>query len=92
MSDFFKNLDRKKIIVVLYIIGAILVCIFLPQIMSFGNPEVKQTLKGAMKFFQIILFIFLLIMPVIVLRKGGGISNKNTKKYGDQVLLQGNNW
>lgn len=85
MSDFFKNLDRKKIIVgIIYIIGAILVCIFLPQIMSFGNPEVKQTLKGAMKFFQIILFVFLLIMPVIVLQKGGGISNKNTKKYGDQ--------
>lgn len=86
MFNFFKKLTKKEITVgVIYIILAIIVVIFLPKILSFGNPSLEIQLKKGMKAFQLMMFFFLLLLPIVIMNKNGGVfGGKNASKYGNQ--------
>ena len=86
MFNFFKKLTKKEITVgVIYIILAIIVAIFLPKILSFGNPSLEIQLKKGMKAFQLMMFFFLLLLPIVIMNKNGGfLGGKSASKYGNQ--------
>jgi len=86
MFNFFKKLTKKEITVgVIYIILAIIVVIFLPKILSFGNPSLEIQLKKGMKAFQLMMFFFLLLLPIVIMNKNGGfLGGKSASKYGNQ--------
>ena len=86
MFNFFKKLTKKEITVgVIYIILAIIVVIFLPKILSFGNPSLEIQLKKGMKAFQLMMFFFLLLLPIVIMNKNGGVfGGKSASKYGNQ--------
>ncbi len=86
MFNFFKKLTKKEITVgVIYIILAIIVAIFLPKILSFGNPSLEIQLKKGMKAFQLMMFFFLLLLPIVIMNKNGVVFGvKSASKYGNQ--------
>ena len=64
---------------------AIIVVIFLPKILSFGNPSLEIQLKKGMKAFQLMMFFFLLLLPIVIMNKNGGVfGGKSASKYGNQ--------
>lgn len=79
------------ILAVGYVILAILLVIFLPTIMCFGNEGLKREMQSSgMGGLQIMVAIMAIVLPVYVLREHeggfsfGGGGSRSGKKFGDQ--------